>query len=280
MDRLRVMLALELELAIAQDRCPIRWLSCWGAWRGGRSSRAKMYGKGELAKAIFALLEESPAELPRSPCRDCGKSPRASGISWSPAGVASTFPAINELRSRGVTLREIRTAAATADHPWVGRFRSDLERADLAPATVEGYLKDIRLFLHWQAREDEFPTLSEGEPITAAASRCSCACCGPMAGFWTIIGRPPCASSTTCPARSASLRSCFSIGRGVGRRRGAGETHSRLSGAREFRRERRDPPQRLDARGGSRRAQHGRVAGSGGGAAEELVRCPAGTRHA
>ena len=78
--------------------------------------------------------------------------------------MASTFPAVNGLRSRGVTLREIRTAA-TADHPWLGRFRSDLERADLAPATVEGYLKDIRLFLHWQAREDEFPTLSEGELI-------------------------------------------------------------------------------------------------------------------
>ncbi|MGA8755409.1 MAG: tyrosine-type recombinase/integrase [Stellaceae bacterium] len=78
--------------------------------------------------------------------------------------MASTFPAVNGLRSRGVTLREIRTAA-TADHPWLGRFRSDLERADLAPATVEGYLKDIRLFLRWQAREDEFPTLSEGELI-------------------------------------------------------------------------------------------------------------------
>lgn len=62
-------------------------------------------------------------------------------------------------------MREIRTAAATADHPWLGRFRSELERADLAPATVAGYLKDIRLFLHWQAREDAFPTLSEGELI-------------------------------------------------------------------------------------------------------------------
>jgi hypothetical protein len=32
----------------------------------------------------------------------------------------------------------------TADHPWLGRFQSALERVDLAPATVEGYLKDIR----------------------------------------------------------------------------------------------------------------------------------------
>ena len=41
-------------------------------------------------------------------------------------------------------MREIQTAAAIADHPWLGRFQSELERADLAPATVEGYLKDIR----------------------------------------------------------------------------------------------------------------------------------------
>ena len=29
---------LELELAIAQDRCAIRWPSCWGAWNGGAGS--------------------------------------------------------------------------------------------------------------------------------------------------------------------------------------------------------------------------------------------------
>jgi site-specific recombinase XerD len=62
-------------------------------------------------------------------------------------------------------LREIQTAATTADHPWLDRFRSELERPDLAPATVEGCLKDIRLFLHWQARENELPILSEGELI-------------------------------------------------------------------------------------------------------------------
>jgi hypothetical protein len=49
--------------------------------------------------------------------------------------------------------------------PWLGRFRSELERADLAPATVEGYLKDIRLFLHWQARENALPILSAGKLI-------------------------------------------------------------------------------------------------------------------
>jgi hypothetical protein len=35
-------------------------------------------------------------------------------------------------------------AAAIADNPWLDRFQSELERADLAPATVEGYLKDVR----------------------------------------------------------------------------------------------------------------------------------------
>jgi integrase/recombinase XerC len=62
-------------------------------------------------------------------------------------------------------LREIPAAAATADPPWLADFRASLERADLAPATVLGYLKDVRLFLRWQARADKFPTLTELELI-------------------------------------------------------------------------------------------------------------------
>lgn len=51
------------------------------------------------------------------------------------------------------------------DHPWLTGFRSDLERADLAPATVDGYLKDIRQFLRWQRSAGDFPRLTELELI-------------------------------------------------------------------------------------------------------------------
>lgn len=62
-------------------------------------------------------------------------------------------------------MREIQTRAVKPDPPWLAGFRTELERADLAPATVAGYLKDIRQFLGWQAPEGDFPTLSEGELI-------------------------------------------------------------------------------------------------------------------
>jgi site-specific recombinase XerD len=60
-------------------------------------------------------------------------------------------------------LREIQTRTTKPDHSWLVGFRAELERADLAPATVAGYLKDIRLFLGWQVPDGDFPVLSEGE---------------------------------------------------------------------------------------------------------------------
>lgn len=55
--------------------------------------------------------------------------------------------------------------ATNADHPWLADFQAGLERADLAPATVAGYLKDVRLFLRWHAGAGDFPALCEGELI-------------------------------------------------------------------------------------------------------------------
>jgi integrase/recombinase XerC len=55
------------------------------------------------------------------------------------------------------------TAPAT-DPPWLAEFRDSLQRGDLAPATVHGYLKDIRHFLQWRTADPEpgdFPALSE-----------------------------------------------------------------------------------------------------------------------
>jgi len=64
-----------------------------------------------------------------------------------------------------MTLREIPTPAAIADHPWLAQFRTSLEHADLAPATVAGYLKDVGQFLRWQGLGDDFPALHELELI-------------------------------------------------------------------------------------------------------------------
>lgn len=62
-------------------------------------------------------------------------------------------------------MQEIPASTATAGPPWLADFRASLERADLAPATVFGYLKDVRQFLHWQACAGDFPTLTELELI-------------------------------------------------------------------------------------------------------------------
>jgi site-specific recombinase XerC len=53
------------------------------------------------------------------------------------------------------------------DPSWLPDFQTSLERADLAPATVHGYLKDIRQFLRWRAAvpDDGFPALTELELI-------------------------------------------------------------------------------------------------------------------
>jgi site-specific recombinase XerD len=59
-------------------------------------------------------------------------------------------------------MREIQASAA--EPPWLAEFRDTLRRADLAPATVQGYLKDIRHFLRWRTADPElpdFPALSE-----------------------------------------------------------------------------------------------------------------------
>ena len=52
-------------------------------------------------------------------------------------------------------MREIQASAA--EPPWLGEFRDTLRRADLAPATVQGYLKDIRHFLRWRTADPELP---------------------------------------------------------------------------------------------------------------------------
>jgi hypothetical protein len=44
-------------------------------------------------------------------------------------------------------VREIQKPAA--EPPWLAEFRESLRCADLAPATVQRYLKDIRHFLRW-----------------------------------------------------------------------------------------------------------------------------------
>lgn len=59
-------------------------------------------------------------------------------------------------------MRETQTPAA--EPPWLAEFRDALRRADLAPATVDGYLKDVRHFLRWRTAGPEppgFPALGE-----------------------------------------------------------------------------------------------------------------------
>ena len=62
-------------------------------------------------------------------------------------------------------MREIPIPPPALDPAWLSGFRTSLELADLAPATVAGYLKDVRQFLSWHAHEGEFPALSEFELI-------------------------------------------------------------------------------------------------------------------
>lgn len=65
-------------------------------------------------------------------------------------------------------LREIPTPPANPAPPrpdpaWLTAFRAALVHADLAAATVHGYLKDVRLFLRWHAGDPaaDFPKLRE-----------------------------------------------------------------------------------------------------------------------
>ncbi|MBF0333918.1 MAG: tyrosine-type recombinase/integrase [Alphaproteobacteria bacterium] len=53
--------------------------------------------------------------------------------------------------------------AAACDPDWLAAFRVALERADLAAATVQAYLKDVRLFLRWLDADPAagFPRMSE-----------------------------------------------------------------------------------------------------------------------
>ena len=67
-----------------------------------------------------------------------------------------------------MTLREIPTRPANTTPPWsdpawLAAFAAALEHADLAAATVHGYLKDVRLFLRWHATAAtaDFPQLGE-----------------------------------------------------------------------------------------------------------------------
>ena len=62
-----------------------------------------------------------------------------------------------------MTLREIRTTPTIPDPAWLAAFRTALERADLAVATVHGYVKDVRLFLRWHAVASgaEFPAIND-----------------------------------------------------------------------------------------------------------------------
>ena len=60
-------------------------------------------------------------------------------------------------------MREIPTTPTIPDPAWLATFRAALERADLAVATVHGYLKDVRLFLRWHAGAAgaEFPIIKD-----------------------------------------------------------------------------------------------------------------------
>lgn len=64
-------------------------------------------------------------------------------------------------------MRERQTSPAASDPPWLTEFRTSLERADLAPATVHGYLKDIRQFLRWRVAVPTggFPAVTEVDLI-------------------------------------------------------------------------------------------------------------------
>jgi integrase/recombinase XerC len=65
-----------------------------------------------------------------------------------------------------MTLREIQTPATHTGPLWLAQFRTSLEQADLAPATVAGYLKDVGQFLRWQGSAGDFPRLTALELIT------------------------------------------------------------------------------------------------------------------
>ena len=49
------------------------------------------------------------------------------------------------------------TSAPAADPPWLIEFRASLARADLSPATLRGYLYDLRHFLRWHRGLQDAP---------------------------------------------------------------------------------------------------------------------------
>jgi site-specific recombinase XerD len=77
------------------------------------------------------------------------------------------FPAVNRGSIVGGHIAGNTDVPRFPDPSWLPDFQTSLERADLAPATVHGYLKDIRQFLRWRAAvpDDGFPALTELELI-------------------------------------------------------------------------------------------------------------------
>ena len=67
--------------------------------------------------------------------------------------------------TRGVTLRAIQatpaTRAAESDPQWLVQFRASLAREDLSPATLRGYVYDLRHFLRWHQGLQDAPLRSD-----------------------------------------------------------------------------------------------------------------------
>ena len=106
-----------------------------------------MYGKGRISAAGFdRWLRVSMLPLPQV-ADFAGKHGRQVGFPVISGADPRPLPAINRRLSPGVALREIPIPPPALDPAWLSGFRTSLELADLAPATVAGYLKDVRQFL-------------------------------------------------------------------------------------------------------------------------------------
>ena len=129
----------------------------WRRQRGGRPERAKTYGKKRehgldsgdsgLTTGAYVL---SPAQ---------GGGLLRAIIACNPHWLACCRGGRRIARNkpggltRGITLRAIQatpaTPAAESNPQWLLQFRASLAREDLSPATLRGYVYDLRHFLRW-----------------------------------------------------------------------------------------------------------------------------------
>jgi site-specific recombinase XerD len=77
------------------------------------------------------------------------KTLRARGLACNKAVETAVFHATNRGLRRGTALRTIQRAGPNSADRWLADFLGQLQRDDLAPATVRGYRYDLRLFLRW-----------------------------------------------------------------------------------------------------------------------------------